>query len=1382
MAKAAKVNLATTSHASHPGKYVRDVVLIPKKLSVVAAAKLVGVGRPALSNFLNGHVATTSEMASRIEVAFGIPAQNLLDMQVAYEVAQTKLKSIPINAMPYVAPFLGIKATEIETWVTRNIAARTRLSVFLRTLVNSTASSITRIDFPGNDDAERPGWDGFIECSQPTPWIPEGQSGWEFGTNQDIKTKADGDFAKSVKATAKDDRTQTTFVFVTPRHWSGKADWVKANKVKDYWKDVRAYDASDLEQWLEQSVAAQAWFASEIDRPSKGVRSLDKCWDEWANVANPPLIGSLFSPAIESAKRTMLSRLSRAPDGPTVIAADSVEEALAFLAQILGPLGGEELERYRERVLVFKESGVLPKLAQGTTGFIAVAANHQIEHELGAFTHSMHSIVIYPRNAANTNPHVTLEPLNYDAFRSSLEEMGLNRDDITKLNNESGRSLTVLRRRMSSTPAIKTPSWATDHKTARQLIPYMLSGAWNATNQADQVVLATLAKANSYEEIETTCQGLVALNDPPLWSVGLYRGVISKIDLLFAIASSVTTQDLDRYFEMAKKVLGEDDPKLDLPEGDRWAAAIHGKSRQFSSGMRDGISETLILLAVHGNDLFQNRLGFDCAAAVARLVRELLTPLKMRILEANDKDLASYAEAAPDVFLSILEDDLRLDHPESYGLMRPVKTGGFGDSCARSGLLWALEGLAWSPTTLPRTVLILAQLAEIEIIDNWVNKPMHSLESIFRIWMPQTAANHDTRLRILKNLEDKFPKIAWKICISQFGTGHETGDYSHKPRWRNDAYGFGEPFKTWEPINKFRCEVIEMAINWKKGHERDMLCDLISRLSSLSEEHQANVWALVNSWASVDTSNTDKAFLREKIRVTIMSRRRARLSKEKTSTKLLQMAKVAYQALEPSDLLCKHEWLFRENWVEESADELHDDDMDFEKREERITKLRIEALREIFKTLGLQGIFDLAAMGNAAHQIGRLVVTSLLPAQDIPSFLTAAQPVKNSSNNQHESQKNIIAGALRAFDNESLRTIVLMSVKNELLEENFTQILLLAPFRRSTWEMIDKLDENNRQAYWDNVLPNYIFNAEDENSEAVERLLSVQRPRAAFAAIHIKFEVIRPELLFRLMSEMVKKGNDQPGHYPMQQYYVEQAFVHLDKSPILTLEQKAGLELSYIEALSKPWSARDGYGIPNLEKYVEMNPELFVWAVVWTYKRADDGLDPPEWKVDPGHTQQNAERGYKLLEGLTRIPGYDSQGHLQTDRLSSWIKVVRDACAKVGRLDIGDICLGKLLSTAPIGSDGIWPCEPVRQVMEDVHSKSMMSGAHTGLYNSRGATWRGSGGGQERALADKYRPWANELQYSHPFVASHLLMNMVKTYEHEANREDLDAGIRKRMH
>lgn len=1365
----------------HPGQYVRDTLLSPKGLSVSATAKLVGVGRPALSNFLNGHVAATPEMASRIEIAFGVPAQHLLDMQAVYDAVQTKAKGAPANAIPYVVPFLGIKAVDIETWVERNIPARTRLPVLLRTLVNSTGKDITKIEFPGNDDAERPGWDGYIDSSQPTPWIPAGLSGWEFGTNKDIIGKADSDFAKSVKATTKSERSLTTFVFVTPRHWSGRDDWLKKNKAKGQWKDVRAYDSSDLEQWIEQSVAAQAWFANETLRPSRGVRSLDKCWSDWADVANPPLAGSLFAPAIDGGKRTLLSRLSKQPEAPTLIAADSVEEALAFLAQLFGPAGGDELERYRDRVLVFDETGVLPKLAQGTKDFIAVATNREVERELGPVARAMHTMVVYPRNATNVDPHVVLEPLNYEAFGSALEAMGYGRDDVTRYSNESGRSLTVLRRRLANNvPAVRMPEWAADHETAAHLIPYLFIGKWSSTNTTDQTAMTLLANEDSYEKLEKECQRLAGLNDAPLWSVGTYRGVISKIDLLFAIAGSITSQDLQRYFDIAKLVLGEDDPTLDLPEGERWAGAIHGKSREFSSALREGISETLVLLAVHGNHLFLTRLGFNCEVSVTRLVRELLTPLKTRILEANDRNLAAYAEAAPDEFLSILEEDLRTAHPETYGLMRPAGTGVFGGGCARSGLLWALEGLAWNPDTLPRVALILAQLAGIEINDNWVNKPINSLESIFRAWMPQTAADHDTRLSVMTLLANKFPKVAWKICTEQLDTGPRTGHYSHKPRWRNDAYGFGEPFKTRAPMIAFMRAMTDMALNWKGGYTRELLSDLIRHLYDLSEEDQARVWDLVRSWADAGASDADKAFVREKIRVTVMSRRGVKRSKRADFAKLSTAAKASYQALEPSDLLNKHAWLFRENWVEESADELHDDDMDFSKREERISKLRTEAMREIFEARGLPGIFELAERGNAASQIGLLMVKGLIREEDVPGFLLAALPPP--SNSQFWAKKNLIIGALHALDDEKKRVSLLKKVKRELSDTEFVRLLLLAPFRRSTWQMVDKLDQQSRQMYWSDIVPDWIRDADEENGEAVERLLAAQRPRAAFACVHFKLETLGPELLFRLMSEMVKEGKDQPGHYQLDQYYIENAFTLMDKSPILTLEQKAGLEFAYIDALSKPWSKGESYGIPNLEKYVEAHPEFFVQAIVWMYKRKGEGEDPPDLKVAPDQVQRFAERGYKLLDGLDRLPGHDDLGVLQADKLAAWINAVRDACAELGRLDIADVCLGKLLSGAPVGDDGVWPCEPVRQVMEDVHSSSMMEGAHTGLYNARGVTWRGEGGAQERELADKYRPWANALRYSHPFVASRLLMEIVKTYEHEANREDTEAGIRKRLH
>ena len=130
---------------------------------------------------------------------------------------------------------------------------------------------------------------------------------------------------------------------------------------------------------------------------------------DWANVTTPALTGSLFNSALEATKRTLLSRLSKTPEGPTLIAADSIEEALAFLAQLLGGRGGDELLAYRDRVLVFDQPGIFPRLAGGAQTFIPVVHTWEVERELAPFATTMHSIVVYPRNAT-VKPAAVLKP------------------------------------------------------------------------------------------------------------------------------------------------------------------------------------------------------------------------------------------------------------------------------------------------------------------------------------------------------------------------------------------------------------------------------------------------------------------------------------------------------------------------------------------------------------------------------------------------------------------------------------------------------------------------------------------------------------------------------------------------------------------------------------------------------------------------------------------------------------------------------------------------------------------------------------------------------------------------------------------------------------
>ena len=83
--------------------------------------------------------------------------------------------------------------------------------------------------------------------------------------------------------------------------------------------------------------------------------------------------------------------------------------------------------------------------------------------------------------------------------------------------------------------------------------------------------------------------------------------------------------------------------------------------------------------------------------------------------------------------------------------------------------------------------------------------------------------------------------------------------------------------------------------------------------------------------------------------------------------------------------------------------------------------------------------------------------------------------------------------------------------------------------------------------------------------------------------------------------------------------------------------------------------------------------------------------------------------------------------------------------------------------------------------MECAQSDFVMRGAHTAVFNSRGVHGCGEGGSQERELAGKYSRWSRALQVSHPFVSAKLLMELARTYNHQATNEDMESTIRRRM-
>ena len=88
----------------HPGAFVKTEVIEPHGLTVVAAAKVLGVSRPALSAFLNGRSDLSGLMALRIEKAFGVKMDTLMRMQSSYDIALTRKREGELTVEPYRPP------------------------------------------------------------------------------------------------------------------------------------------------------------------------------------------------------------------------------------------------------------------------------------------------------------------------------------------------------------------------------------------------------------------------------------------------------------------------------------------------------------------------------------------------------------------------------------------------------------------------------------------------------------------------------------------------------------------------------------------------------------------------------------------------------------------------------------------------------------------------------------------------------------------------------------------------------------------------------------------------------------------------------------------------------------------------------------------------------------------------------------------------------------------------------------------------------------------------------------------------------------------------------------------------------------------------------
>jgi hypothetical protein len=596
--------------------------------------------------------------------------------------------------------------------------------------------------------------------------------------------------------------------------------------------------------------------------------------------------------------------------------------------------------------------------------------------------------------------------------------------------------------------------------------------------------------------------------------------------------------------------------------------------------------------------------------------------------------------------------------------------------------------------------------------------------------------------------------------------GSRIGHYSYRPRWRSDASGAGQ-FVTREETYEFSRKALDLLIAWPVNDEKT-LGDLVETLQHMSEEDQTKVWDCIDQWAAT-AAEPAKAELRERIRRYAHTRKGCT---RELAEKSRDRARETYATLQPLDSVIRHGWLFGDQWVQPSANEFQEEDFDYRKRDERIDRLRREAMAEIWNGRGFDGIRELLSGSGAASTVGRYAASCITDDKRRVDFIEQCLSLAGDLRSKGEW---CVQGFLFSVVDED-RAPVLRGSAEGLSAPERTRLFACAPFQQSTWRLLDEYGEDVRDGYWKDVFPSWGRHTPAEFTELIDRMLEAKRPRAAFRAVYMAFNDIETSRLKRLMRDVCTVNAEPVGLFSLPPYYISEALDSLQRRAGVTRDEMAQLEFVFIDAL---YSSK--HGIPNLESQIVESPAIFVQAVVLAFKRSDAGEDPPEWRIeDPEQKITIARAAHRLLDEIKKIPGTDQNGQIVAAELGSWTRSVRGLCRKHARADIGDQCLGQLLSRAPGAENGEWPCEAVCQVMEEEAAPEIARGFEIGVQNSRGEVCRGEGGNQERELVIKYRAQAETLRFDFPYVAS-ILDSIASSYSQEAYWWDSQSAIDKRL-
>lgn len=908
------------------------------------------------------------------------------------------------------------------------------------------------------------------------------------------------------------------------------------------------------------------------------------------------------------------------------------------------------------------------------------------------------------------------------------------------------RSLIAFPTELSTQQPVSPRSDWSNISNIRDLAVISLIGAWDENNDADREIIEMLTN-EAYESWIVKARNLLQEQLSPVAQHNGKWRVTERDSFWIESSANLFDDAIDRFQECAIRVLSDRDPQFEMQPEDRITANIRGKTFLHSPELRAGLVETLALLG-NKSDALIHCSQYKGESTVAQVIRGILLKADWRLWGSLNNLLPILAESAPTHFLDSLEAAIQQSPCPFETLFAQESSGIFGSNYL-TGLLWALETLAWEEQSLTRVCVILGDLAVLDPGGNSGNRPQNSLVSILLPWHPQTTASIDKRKVAVQTLAKEVPQIAWTVLLSLLPNQHQTTFGTHKPVWRNTIPQNWKEGVThseyWEQVDF----CADLALNIASS-DLKKLQELSEHLDNLPYATFNKMLELLSSQEVLSKPEGELLEIWESLTRLIVHHKRFSESKWAWNKEVLAKVEKVTDKLAPVNPILRYRRVFDERSID-----LFEERGDWQEQHKALNELRQQAIIEILNEYNIEGVVQFAQSVDEPARVGNAlgIIASVQIDQSLLPSLLGTEDIN---------LKQFISGYIWSRHFTAGWTWVELAGKAQWSTEELSQFLLYLPFTQETWNRVNSWLGKNEKRYWTKVNANP-YQSEGSLDNAVEKLLEYGRPKKAIDCLDKTIHEKKPLNIKLAVQALLDAPSSGEPPYAMDIHHAITLIQAVQSDPDVNPDDLFSIEWSYLSILDEHHGASPKF----LENQLASNPQFFCDIIRHIYrskKKEKLRKDPTEKEIA---IASNARR---LLDIWKMPPGIEPDGSFSEKKFNDWIDETKKISIETGHREVTLIHIGRVLIFSPSDPSGLWIHSAVANALNDRNAEEMREGFSTSIFNSRGVHTIDPSGKPEIELAEKYHQQAEEVENAGYQRLASTMRLLADSYRRDAKR------------